>query len=251
MTKARSLARFALGSLVLLASCGGSGSSPTSSSSARATQIELAVVPSPLDASPSVRRGFQNAVRFTLHVTETAGRAAEIRWVHIIVRDVLGREAGSVFETGASLAARVGSVRVAAGSTLDLRDGVDYSLATGRAEAVLHITVDVADDSGNEASRAIDVDVRGGGGPVRSDNVGVLGLGDPEPAATPAPRPTARPTPATTPRPTPAGSATPTPIPTATPVPTATPTATPTPTTTPGPPSTPPTPPGTPGDSGV
>ncbi len=214
----------------------------------RVPSITLSVVPSPISPGPARRSGLDHGIAWTLSVTETAGLACDIRWMHLVLRDTLGAQAGTVFEDGPVLSGRIGALHLDPGATLTLPDDLDYTLANGRSEAVLRITVAVADAIGQERAALLDVDVRGDGsaGPRTGTNL-VEGNGSstslPPPAPTPTDRPrTPTPVPTATPTatasstltPTPTATATvsttPTPTPTASPTPTATPTATPNPT---------------------
>src|SRR5204862_6684866 len=102
-----------------------------------------------------------------------------------------GGQAGRASQGASDLGGRSGSIHLDPHGPLVIPDDLDFTLANGRSEAVLRVTVAVGDAKGQERAALIDVDVRGDNatGPRSSTNR-VEGNGSSTSLPPPVPTPT-------------------------------------------------------------
>jgi hypothetical protein len=124
--------------------------SPTPSPATRAT-IVLAIVPDTLVASPSTDHSFQFQYTVAVAVRETAGLAANVASIDLVLRDAAtGAIVDSSHYSTADIQARAGTNFVPAKGALILPNITGfYTLAGGNRRAVLSGATVVVDANGN------------------------------------------------------------------------------------------------------
>lgn len=154
--------------LLLLASCG--GESPTSpaalavtaaptASAVLAVSVEVAAVKKTGDSRAPMRADWRVVIRET-----SGGVGLKLTWVNTTLRDAAsGARAtptGTAYLSAESLAALLGSERLAAGGSASVPGGLQYKLPSGGAVGLLSVAVQALDDNGHTLTALAEAEVR-------------------------------------------------------------------------------------------